>query len=81
MIRLFNKDNEEGLGVLTPEQLQFLIDHLEEEFRTDKDYYFDANTLDYLDEEGADPALMEILRHALGDKEGIEIRWSGSRNS
>lgn len=78
MIKLRSKETGEGLGVLTEAQLKFLIDQLEEEFVNDKDYYLDQDTLEYLQAHGADPALMEILRYALGNQAGVEIRWSRS---
>jgi processive 1,2-diacylglycerol beta-glucosyltransferase len=70
-------DNEVGvlIGTITEEQLQFLIDELEETSTKDQDYYLDEGTLDMLEEVGADDALMDLLRGALGDREEIEIRW------
>ncbi len=70
-------DNEVGvlIGTVTEEQLQLLIDELEETSTKDQDYYLDEAMLDMLEEAGADDALMELLRGALGDREEIEIRW------
>jgi processive 1,2-diacylglycerol beta-glucosyltransferase len=70
-------DNEVGvlIGTITEEQLQFLIDELEETSTTDQDYYLDEGMLDMLEEAGAEDALMDLLRGALGDRDGIEIRW------
>ena len=50
-------------------------DHLEEESGEDQDYYFSAATIDALEEEGADAELVALLRQALGDREGVELRW------
>ncbi|MCB9135294.1 MAG: galactosyldiacylglycerol synthase [Anaerolineales bacterium] len=63
------------IGNITAEQLQFLIDHLEEEGITDQDYAITPMTLAYLEEEGGDPAVIEMLRKALGDREEFTFAW------
>ena len=70
-------DNESGIliGTITEEQLQFLIDELEETSTEDQDYYLDEGMLDMLEGAGADDALMDLLRGALGDRSEFEIRW------
>jgi processive 1,2-diacylglycerol beta-glucosyltransferase len=70
-------DNQTGaeLGVLTPEQLAFLSSHLEEESAEDQDYYINQATLDLFASKGGDPALIDLLRRALGSREDIEVRW------
>lgn len=75
-IRVFNNDTGESLGSLTEKQLQFLIDQLEEEFPEDQDYWLNPSTVSLLEEAGADPELLALLKRALGDGEGVEIRWS-----
>lgn len=71
-------DNEVGVlvGTITEEQLQFLIEELEETSTKDQDYYLDERMMDMLEEAGADDALMQLLRGALGDRDEIEIRWA-----
>jgi hypothetical protein len=76
-IRLYIKDAEQpkAIGTLTEEQLQTLVDLLEEEDDDDRDYYIDKDILEYLAEEGADSALLDLLRpHVAGD-DGVEIEW------
>jgi len=63
---------------ITDEQLQFLIDHLEEESYDDQDYYLNQATIDMLARQGADPALVTLLREAVGDREGIDVVWTGT---
>jgi len=82
MIQLFTQDPEtrerELLGAITEEQLQFLVDHLEEEFKEDQSYYIDHDTADYLHDAGADDELIHLLEKGLltvGDEEGIEIAY------
>lgn len=75
MIELRDKDTGKSLGSISEEQLQFLVDRLEEESRDDRDYYLNQTTLDALAETG-DAGLIALLRHAMGEREGIEIEWS-----
>ena len=60
---------------ITEGQLKCLVDALEEESDTDRDYYIDAPTIDVLADAGADAELLGLLRTALGAREGIEIAW------
>lgn len=76
MITLHNKDTGALIGELSEAQLQSLIDLLVEESAEDQDYYIDSTTLDYLAENGADEALLALLRpHVPEGEEGIEIEW------
>lgn len=75
MVKLFEKDRERLVAEITEDQFRFLADHLEEEADSDRDYYLNIDTLDYLEEEGADPELMGALRRAMEGREEMEIRW------
>ena len=75
MIQLRNKDTAAPIGEITEEQLDFLIDILEEEGVEDQDYWIDEMTLQYFQENGADPALIKLIQDAIGEAEGIEIEW------
>jgi processive 1,2-diacylglycerol beta-glucosyltransferase len=75
MIRMYNNDTGSYLGEITEVQLQFLIDMLEEESLEDQDYYLNRATIEMLEREGGGAQLIEMLRRALGDEEGVEIRW------
>ena len=74
-ITLYIKDAGKPIGTLTEEQLQTLIDLLEEEDDEDRDYYIDRDILEYLAEEGADAALLDLLRPHVSGDDGIEIEW------
>ena len=76
MISLRDKDTGADLGTISEEQLRFLVDQLEEEYDEDRDYYINSTMLDVLEQNGADIQLLEILRNATGDREGVEIQWS-----
>jgi len=65
----------EPIGNVTAEQLQFLVDHLEEEGSTDQDYAITEMTLAYLEGEGGDPTVIELLRKALGSQQEITFAW------
>jgi hypothetical protein len=77
MANLRDKDSDQLLGTITDDDVQFLIDQLEEESRSDTDYYIDADTIDMLEEEGGAASLIALLRSSLGEREGMEIEWSG----
>ena len=75
MINLNEKETNRPLGQITEAQLQYLIDHLEEEGTEDQDYAVTPLLLEYFEGLGADPALISLLKDALGDREEIEIVW------
>ena len=78
LVRLFDAETGAAVGSITDEQLQFLKDQLEEESEVDQDYYINQLTLEVFEEDGADPALLEVLRKALGGREEMELRWARS---
>lgn len=74
-IRLVDTQDARELARIERADLDFLIDVLEEESSTDRDYYVDLDTLDYLAERGAEASLLAALRQALGGREEMEFRW------
>jgi processive 1,2-diacylglycerol beta-glucosyltransferase len=76
MIELRDKDTGIALGTISDEQLDFLTEMLEKETSQDHDYYITQETLEMLEQGGADPDLLELLRGALGTREDMEIEWS-----
>lgn len=77
MIEIYDNETGDLVGEITDEQLQFLIDELEETSESDRDYYLSPATIDLLREAGAEDDLVELLEAALGDQDGVEIRWEG----
>jgi processive 1,2-diacylglycerol beta-glucosyltransferase len=75
VVYLHDTGTGEQVGVITDDQFQFLVDELEEESLDDQDYYIDLRTLDMFEQHGAEPALLDVLRRALGSRESIEIGW------
>lgn len=76
MINLYDTRDDRHVGQISPEQLQFLIDSMEEESTTDQDYYLEPATVDYLEARGADMELTTLLRAILGERDGVTVRWS-----
>lgn len=75
MIRIFDAEDGRELGTISEAQFKVLVDLLEEEAEGDEDYYINADTLDFFEEENADADLVAFLRKALGPREEMEIRW------
>ena len=75
MIQVFNARSGEYLGDISEAQFDFMYDQLEEESVEDQDYYINQATLDLFESRGADPALVTLLRKALGAQEDMDIRW------
>lgn len=75
MVRLYDKSNDNQIGTITDDQLQFLADKLEEESAGDDDYYINRTTVHILEQEGGDAELISVLRSALGEREEMDLRW------
>ena len=75
MIDVYNQSTNELIGSITEADLQVLMDALEEESADDRDYYIDAATIDVIADGRATEHLVQLLRKALGDKDGVDIRW------
>jgi hypothetical protein len=75
-IKLFDKATGELLAEITLRQLRVLIDNLEEEYEGDQDYHIQRETIDLLEQQGADGELLNILRGAVESKGEAEIRWA-----
>jgi hypothetical protein len=75
MVQLYDDQTGDLIGPITKAQLQYLVDQLEEEDTEDQNYYIDRATLDWFDEHKVDPALEALLRKAMGDRDGMDIRW------
>lgn len=78
MITLRNKENNQRIGMISEDQLQFLIDQLEEENSKDQDYYVNRDTLELLKENGADSQLIKMLTEALGNNDDLDVIWDKS---
>jgi hypothetical protein len=75
MFTIYDEATDAIYGTLDETQLQFLMDHLEEESAEDTDFYINQATVDMLEQDGADAGLLKLLRTALGGREDMDIRW------
>ncbi len=75
MIHLYNKDSGERIGEISQEQRQTLIDLFEEEDSKDQDYFVNADSLRFMQENKADEALIAMLTPIADSDKGVEIEW------
>lgn len=75
MVRLFDVESGVEIGAISDDQFQHLQKALVEESSADRDYYFDAATIEMLSSNGTEPDLVKLLRGALGDRDDMELRW------
>jgi hypothetical protein len=75
MPRLLLKDGNRDLGAISDADVKVLIDELEEEDMADTDYFIDSDTVDILEASGASKAMVAMLLAAIGDSDGVDIRW------
>ena len=76
MITLNDKVTGAYIGSITEAQLQYLVDELEEEHRTDQDYYFHRSQIEIFRENGADNQLVGLLESAMGEADELEVIWA-----
>jgi hypothetical protein len=75
-VDLFDLASGAHIGTLTDAQFDTLAERLEAESVDDDDYYIDGPTLTMLQESGADPSAIELLRRALDGRDNMDIRWA-----
>lgn len=75
MYQLMDIEHNDEIGVVTEDQVQFLIDNLEEEGVEDQDYYIDSDALSFLAENGCDEELFTMLTEALEGRVNVDIRY------
>jgi hypothetical protein len=75
MARLFLKNNNRLLGPISDADLKVLIGALEETEIEDDDYFVDGATVSIIEAAGASKGLVDMLLAAIGDSDGIDIRW------
>ena len=75
MIDLYNAGTNQLLGNITEADLKVLQDALEEESLQDQDYYINSATIDVIADGKATEHLVHLLRAALGEAEGVDVRW------
>jgi hypothetical protein len=76
MIKIYSAESGQVVGEISEEQFAFMQAQLEEESSADRDYYLTKDTIAMLEEAGADAELAGVLRAAIGEGPGAEVRWS-----
>jgi len=75
VVKLYDKKTRQYLGRVSDEDLQFLIDHLEEESLTDTDYYINRTTLEVLKGKGMNEDFARLIENAMGGNSDIDIAY------
>jgi hypothetical protein len=75
MPRLFLKEGNRLLGVVSDADVKLLVDQLEETELADDDYFIDGATVSILEAAGASKGLVDLLLGAIGNSDGIDVRW------
>ena len=75
MPRLVHAESNRFLGVISDADVKVLVDELEEEDLADDDYFIDGATVSILEAAGASKEMVSMLLGAIGDSEGVDIRW------
>lgn len=75
MIELFNRHSGEKLAVITELQLDFIVDHLEEDTEAEQVYRLTLDSLDFLKKQKAPAELVALLKDVLGKQKKIDIEY------
>lgn len=75
MVRLYDADSEAEIGQITEAQLDVMTEQLVEESLDEYSYNITSQAIASLESGGADPALVSILKRALGSRTSVEVRY------
>ncbi len=75
MISLFNNESDQEVGEITEAQLDFLQENLVEETLDATSYNITPVVVSSLENLGADPDLIEVLKAALGSRASVDLRY------
>jgi energy-converting hydrogenase Eha subunit B len=75
MHKLILTDGNRYLGNIGDADVKVLIAELEEEDMADQDYFIDGATVSILEAGGASKELVAMLLAAIGDSDGVDVRW------
>jgi hypothetical protein len=76
MPRLYLSQEKRVICEISEDQLEFLRERLVQEGAEDREYFIDKDTLDMLQDDGCDEALLAALREASSDRQG-ELKVEG----
>jgi hypothetical protein len=75
MPKLILTDGNRYLGNISDADVKVLVAELEEEDMADQDYFVDGATVSILEAGGASKELVAMLLAAIGDSDGVDVRW------
>lgn len=75
MIKLYDGDSEREIGEITEAQLELLAEQLVEETLDDSTYNINLAVLSSLEANGVEPALLDLLKTALGGRTSMELKY------
>ena len=75
MPKLVLTDGNRYLGNISDADVKVLVAELEEEDMADQDYFIDGATVSILEAGGASKELVAMLLAAIGDSDGVDVRW------
>jgi hypothetical protein len=74
-VQLIDAANGIAFGRITEEQFQQLQDRLEENDAHEDGYFISDSTIEMLEDAEVDRTVTSMLRTALGDREGLQVKW------
>ena len=74
-IYLMDSENDEEIGVITVEQVQFLIDALAEDGVETPEFYINEDVLDFLAENNCDEELLSLFAETLEGRIDLAVSY------
>lgn len=75
MPALYLKDSQQFLADISDADLAAMMEALEEESSTDRDYFIDLDTVYLLKATGVSDPLTQLLEATIGESDGIDVVW------
>ncbi len=76
MATLYNTDSGEEIGHISHQELEKILRILGEETDASEDeFYLDEESLDMLEDNHMKISIIEMLRHALGEEDSIQVTY------
>jgi len=75
MPALYLKDSQQFLADISDADLTAMMEALEEESSTDRDYFIDLDTVYLLRATGVSDPLTSLLETTIGESDGIDVLW------
>lgn len=75
VVTLIDAESGRAAGTISRDEFEWLTARLVLESSADDDYYVDGATIEMLEQEGADAALLGVLRGAVAGRDGVTLRW------